>query len=373
MTPNNYLMTRRIPFEFFYFVVRRLFFRRIPVVRHPKVIDTISLYFKLALIKPSNHVINAWKYCRRGLFSLSSKEISFNHRGFHRSTDRIRQRLETVGGAFVEGYNLALEHGTPEFAASDLSVIDPELQGFAFEGAGMGFALLDRLTPWRRDRISRFLQGDGDVHAYMVHVGAGWVWARFPFGFRRQYKKLDPLLGWLAFDGWGFHEGFFYWPKYMAGRPAPKKLIGYERRVFDQGLGRSFWFVNGGNIELIAQMIANFSSARRSDLWSGIGLAATYAGMTSETSLAELRARSGSFSPQLAQGAAFAAKARQRAGNLTDYTSLATNVLCRMPALEAARLCDQMVENLPDNFGPPAFEIWRQRIQNHFTPNLQPK
>ena len=83
----------------------------------------------------------------------------------------------------------------------------------------------------------------------MVHVGVGWVWARVPFGFRRRQRRLDPLLGWLAFDGWGFHEGFFHWPKYIAGQPAPKKLKGYERRVFDQGLGRSFWFVNGGNIE----------------------------------------------------------------------------------------------------------------------------
>ena len=278
-----------------------------------------------------------------------------------------------MGGAFVKGYNLALEHGTPEVVGSDLNVIDPELRGFGFEGASMGFALLDWLTPWRRDRISRFLHGDGDIHAYMVHVGAGWVWARLPFGFRRQYKKLDPLLGWLAFDGWGFHEGFFHWPKYIAGQPAPKKLIAYERRVFDQGLGRSFWFVDGGNIELIAQTIANFSPDRRPDLWSGIGLAATYAGMISETSLAELRALSGTCSPQLAQGAAFAAKARQRAGNLTDYTNLATNVLCSMSALEAARLCDQMVENLADNVDPPAFEIWRRRIQNHFTPNLQPQ
>jgi hypothetical protein len=243
--------------------------------------------------------------------------------------------------------------------------------GFAFEGAAMGLALLDFLTPWRRDRISKFLRGAGASHAYMIHVGAGWVWARMPFGFRRAQKKLDPLLGWLAFDGWGFHEGFFHWPKYIAGQPAPKKLSGYERRVFDQGLGRSFWFINGGNVELIAQTISNFSADRQSDLWSGIGLAATYAGIISEASLDELREKSGSFQSQLAQGAAFAAKARQRAANLTDYTNLATKTLCGLTTAAAARLTDEALENLPADSDVPAYEIWRCRIQNHFLQTRQ--
>ena len=44
--------------------------------------------------------------------------------------------------------------------------------------------------------------------------------------------------------------------------------------MFDQGLGRSFWFVNGGNPELIAQTIHSFPDSRQADFWSGIGLAA---------------------------------------------------------------------------------------------------
>jgi enediyne biosynthesis protein E3 len=313
------------------------------------------------------------KQFRRRVFGIPEKAIDFKRRGFRAAPDDISHRLEDVCSSFVAGYHSALESGSVRELEFCLDQVEPERRGFAFEGAAMGLALLDLLTPWRRERIGEFLRGVGDPHAYMIHVGVGWVWARFPFGFRLQRKKLDPLLDWLAFDGWGFHEGFFHWPKYIASQPAPKKLSGYERRAFDQGLGRSFWFVNGGNIELIAQMIANFPSDRRPDLWSGIGLAATYAGMINETSLAELRAKSGSFSPQLAQGAAFAAKARQRAGNVTDYTNLATSVFCSMSALDAARLCDQTEENLPDNAEPPAFEVWRRRIQNHFAPSLQPQ
>lgn len=283
----------------------------------------------------------------------------------------MRTRLEQVGEVFLLGYHAALEHGDTETLALELNAVELEWRGFAFEGAAMGLALLDFLTPLRRTRINNFLSGAGVAHAYMVHVGIGWVWARMSFGFRRAQKKLDPLLNWLAFDGWGFHEGFFNWPKYIAGQPAPKKLSGYERRVFDQGLGRSFWFVNGGNIELIAQTISNFSADRQSDLWSGIGLAATYAGIVSEPSLGELREKAGGFQPQLAQGAAFAAKARQRAGNLTDYTNLATKILCGLAAADAALLADEALENLPADSDVPAYEIWRRRIQNHFAPIRQ--
>jgi hypothetical protein len=99
-------------------------------------------------------------------------------------------------------------------------------------------------------------------------------------------------------------------------------------------------------------------------LWSGLGLAAAYAGIVPEASLLKLREKSGSYWPQLAQGAAFAAKARQRAGNLTAYTELAAKTLCGLCAGEAARLTDAALENLPS--AERAYEIWRRRIQDHF-------
>jgi hypothetical protein len=207
----------------------------------------------------------------------------------------------------------------------------------------------------------------------MLHVGVGWVWARLPLGIDRARRRLDPLLGWLAFDGWGFHEGFFHWPNYIDGQPPPARLVGYSRRVFDQGLGRSFWFVNGGNPELIERTLNVFSAGRQSDLWSGIGLAATYAGVATESVLRALVEGAGPHRHALAQGAAFAAKARQRAANLTGYTENAARALCGLSATGAARLCDSTLENLPAEDAQPAYEVWRQRIQSHFQKMPQPQ
>ena len=303
---------------------------------------------------------------RRRWLGLRPEETSFTRRGFRSATAGMQARLERVGATFVAGYHAALEADSPEAVALDLSRFEPELRGFAFEGAAMGLALLDRLSPWRANRVRGFLCGPGDAHAYMIHVGIGWVWARMPFGFRRARRKLDPLLGWLAFDGWGFHEGFFRWPEFVPNHPPPARLQGYERRVFDQGLGRSFWFSNGGNVALISQTVSSFAATRRADLWSGLGLAATYAGGADESTLGKLRESSGPHWPQLAQGAAFAAKARQRAGNFTADTDCAAKILCGLSADEAARLTDSALENLPLDSLEPAYEIWRRRIQNHF-------
>lgn len=308
---------------------------------------------------------------RRRALGLRPGETSFARRGFRGATIERQARLESVAATFVHGYHAALVANAPEEVTDELGSVPAESRGFAFEGAAMGLALRDRLTPWSATRLQRFLRGAGDAHTYMIHVGVGWVWARMPFGFRRARRRLDPLLGWLAFDGWGFHDGFFHWAGCSANRLPPSRLQGYERRVYDQGLGRSFWFSNGANAKLIAQTIAAFAAPRQPDLWSGIGLAATYAGGVGGDELTTLREVAGVHHVQLAQGAAFAAKARQRAGNTTAHTDQAAAILCRLSVEEAARLCDTTLENLPSNGPEPAYEIWRQRIQNHFQTNPQ--
>ena len=293
-----------------------------------------------------------WGSIRKRLFGISLEEVSFTRLGFRGNPGEARQRLERVPIAFATGYHAALEDDREEPLLTKLNTVDLEQRGFAFEGAAMGLALLDYLTPWRRNRVASFLRGAGAAHAYMVHVGVGWAMARLHAGIPRARARLDPLLGWLAIDGYGFHEGFFHWPRYIEGQPAPSRLRGYDHRAFDQGLGRSLWFVEGADVTRIPRTLTAFATERRADLWRGIGLAATYAGGVGEAELKALREAASASRPQLAQGSAFAAKARQRAGNLVPHTELACRTLCGLSAEEAARLTDVALESLsPDDFG----------------------
>ena len=302
----------------------------------------------------------------RRVFGISIEETRFERRGFRGGDPRARRRLETIGAAFLSGYHAALaDHRIARLAAS-LESVDVELRGFAYEGAAMGLSLLDTLTPWRRDRWATFLAGPGERHAYMVHVGAGWARARLGGDPDRFLERHDPLLGWLVLDGWGFHDGYFDWPRTIGERRAPPRLIGYARRAYDQGLGRAAWFVDGAEVERVAATLASFEASRREDLWSGVGLAAAYAGGAEESALQDLRERAGEHGAALAQGAAFAAQARRRAGNPAPHTDLACRILCGMGADQAAETTTEALRGLPAGGPRPAYETWRRRIQERF-------
>jgi|HubBroStandDraft_6_1064221.scaffolds.fasta_scaffold26294_2 hypothetical protein len=304
---------------------------------------------------------------RMTLFGISAGEASFERRGFRPSDRKAQHRLEVIGATFLHGYHSALELSRLTALEMRLLEGEPETQGFAFEGAAMALGILDFLTPWKRNRFQQFLRGPGAPHKYMLHVGLGWAWARLPLSPTRSLAKLDPLLGWLAIDGYGFHEGYFNWPTYKAGRIAhPRRLNGYATRVFDQGLGRSLWFVEGANIRRVGAAISALDSARHPDLWSGVGLACAYAGELDSHGLQELRILAGPLADKMAQGAAFAAKARQLAGNPAPHTDAACRVLCGMTADQAAAVTDRTLPDHSRGDMTAAYEIWRQRMQSEF-------
>jgi hypothetical protein len=305
----------------------------------------------------------------RYALGLSPQEATFSRRGFYATNLGVRERLEDIGRTFISGYNQALDTNDLATLARRLANTENELCGFAYEGAATALALLDHLTPWNCGRLRRFIDGPAAGHVYMAHVGAGWAIARIPWLRQRLdafLAQLDPLLCWLAIDGYGFQEGFFKSRKNITAKKYPAGLSGYARRVFDQGLGRSLWFVNGTDVSRISETITSFPEIRRADLWSGVGLACAYAGRVDHTALERLRAAAGGWTPDLAQGAAFAAKTRQRAGNQADHTETACWLLCGLSAEAAAKITDDALEHLKSDGEEPAYEIWRRRIRAKF-------
>jgi enediyne biosynthesis protein E3 len=306
---------------------------------------------------------------RKVVFSISFEEATFARRGFRVSDTRAQQRLEQIGNVFLQGYHAVLEEDALEALDLQLRTVDTELRGFAFEGAAMGLTLLDSLSLWKGKRLQTFLNGPGAAHIYMVHVGVGWAVARLPWLRRHveQYlARLDPLLRWLAVDGYGFHEGYFNWRRAIERQAIPNQLKGYARRVFDHGLGRSLWFLEGADVLRISSTVASFDPERHADLWSGVGLACAYAGGVDQGDIEVMRMAAQAYTPQLAQGAAFGAKARQRAGNPAVHTEMACRILCGLSTEAAALITDVALERLPGNGEEPAYEVWRQRVQAQF-------
>lgn len=307
-----------------------------------------------------------WGWLRQRLFCISPEETTFARRKFRGGDVEVQQHLEQIGRTILQGYHAAIADDNPETLVPRLNAVEAEWRGFAFEGAAMGLALLDYRMPWKQNRVEVFLAGGGADHSYMVHMGIGWVMARLHQPIEQSIVRLDPLLGWLAVDGYGFHEGYFYWQRYIKKQVIPSGLSDYALRVFDQGLGRSLWFVDSADVTCLPFTLYRFHPERRADLWSGIGLACAYAGGVDRPALESLRIASADYWPQLAQGVAFAAKARARAGNPAVHTDLACEVLCGMSAEAAAEMTDMALKNLQSDGALPAYEVWRQRIQCQF-------
>ncbi|MFY1575850.1 DUF1702 family protein [Verrucosispora sp. WMMD703] len=312
-----------------------------------------------------------WRTIRQNLLTPKTTEASFATRGFVARDEASRELLESVGVHFLTGFRYAVGERGPVEAAARLETVEPDLRGFAYEGAAMGFAVLDGLTGGRR--LARFLAGPADRHVYMVHVGLGWAMARLPRWRWRAVQPTDRLLGWLALDGYGFHQAYFHTQRYV--RERHRDRIGswpgdpagrWTGQVIDQGVGRALWFVAGADPDRVADTIDKFPVERREDLYSGTALAATYAGGARRELLLRLAERGAAYAPAMAQGSAFAAQARRRAGLTSEHTGVATEVFCGTPAAQAAEVTEHALDGL-DHDGPvPAFLVWRQRIAQQF-------
>lgn len=306
---------------------------------------------------------------RKRIFEISFEEVTFDRRGFNDSGRAARERLEHIGRSFLQGYHASLCDEGHDVLASKLEAIDREFCGFAYEGAAMGLTLLDQLSLRKRERLLTFLNGAGSNHAYMIHVGVGWAIARVPW-LRRNFNKavdhLDPLLCWLAADGNGFSDFYFRFPEFLRKPERLNRLQGYTRHAYAQGVGRSLWFVAGASADQISRWISLLPSSLHGDLWSGAGLACAMAGGADRAAIERLKSLSGDHQAAVAQGAAFAAKTRQQAGNPTQHTEMACQILCGLDADSAAQLTDATRRCLPEDGKVPAYEIWRLRIQSQF-------
>lgn len=310
----------------------------------------------------------------RGLvLAPTLEEVSFAGRKFTVPPTAATDRLETVPQAVVCGFEWAIAATDLRDLNRRLRLVDEEQRGFAYEGATMAFTILDTI---RGQRTRQLLSGPGERHIFLAYIGIGFAMARLP---RPLWKKVlpelpsryHPTMSWLAVDGYGFDLAYFHTERWVRRQEIPAAYpwqgsSDYFPRAVDQGIGRALWFVHGADPARVAAAVRRFAEYRRADLWSGVGLAAAFAGGCPGEGLAALRESAGSYRPDLALGAVFAIKARTYADFVPPHTALAAQELTGLTVEGATALADS-TEVEPSGTGPlPQYEIWRQRIRAHF-------
>lgn len=311
----------------------------------------------------------------RGLvLAPSLEDVSFAGRGFSVPPTSATDRLEAVPQAVVCGFEWAIAAHDLTDVKRRLRLVDEEQRGFAFEGATMAYTILDTI---RGNRTRELLSGAGEKHLLLAYIGIGFAMARLPRPLWRKVlpdltSRYHPMMSWLAVDGYGFDRAYFDTERWVDRQeiPAAYPWQGspeYFPRAVDQGIGRALWFISGADPDKVNAAVRRFAPGRQADLWSGVGLASTFAGGCPPEGMAELRKSADEHWAELALGAVFAVKARTHAGFVPEHTVLANEQLTDL-SIEGASALSDRTEVGPDGSGPlPQYEIWRRRIRAHFT------
>ena len=308
-------------------------------------------------------------FLRRFLLGLSVGGMDQFWKDFPGPETDTRKWLRLSSNAFMNGYNTSLELGLSHILFSELQAFDPSFRGFAYEGAGMGMAMIDYIIPGNQNRFQRFVDSSPN-YTSLAYIGAGFAIAVLRRDLNRSLSTMDPMQRWWAIDGYGFYKGIFNWKGSVGKQRVPKQINGYALRAFDRGVGRAIWFALSGNIDEIVRTLKAFPESRHPDLWAGIGVASTYAGGVEKQILEELITAAGSYASYLPLGSSLAANARYRADNIVDHNNLACSVYCGMSAENAAKLTFTVEQELAGTkqepvFTPePVFELYRETIRS---------
>jgi hypothetical protein len=257
------------------------------------------------------------------------------HRADRGGGEEVRRHLDGAADALLRGFDMALDDEGAERLAAGLAGLPDLVRGFAYEGAGAALTVLDRFLPAPRSRFEALRRGPGAPFAVLIHVGAGLALSRVSRHIEDDTRGLDAEMRWMPLDAYGFERAVFARERVVSGGEVPP-LSGYGRRAFDQGLGRGLWFRCATGLERITRTIAGLAPERHADIWSGVGLAAAYAGPNTEASLAALDEAARPHGPSVRLGIACAAFMRSDGRNPSPHTERAARVLCGMPGERAA-------------------------------------
>ncbi|MFG1791010.1 DUF1702 family protein [Nocardia sp. NPDC049149] len=304
---------------------------------------------------------------RAALFVPSPASVRTVMQSFEQSNPHAALELEQVTMNLVGGIDKAVRSSNNAELVAQLAQVPPKYRGFAYEGAAVGLTAIDSLSPGHRAH-DLIVGPESKVHDLTMVVGVGLALAKIP---KQRWKKLfpqHPLFKWLAVDGYGFYKAFFQKPRYVDRQHVDTRYPRWMgdranlQRIADNGLGRALWFIGGGTPKAVAERIGGFAEQRHADLWSGVGIAVTFAGGVEPVDMEELWEVAGQYRPQVSLGCAMVTKIRQQTKSSNEHSEAAARVFCGHSVAETDALIDDSLLDLPTDGSSATYLRWRDRI-----------
>lgn len=242
-----------------------------------------------------------------------------------------------------------------------LNVYEPEFRSVAFEAAAMCVALNyflkgNSLLSWKE-----FLKLSGGKHNTQIHIGMGWALAQQAAEPTAYLKECPPMMRYRLMDGYGYYEGIFRKRKTIISRQAPDWNDETAKSAYDQGLGRSIWYLNGGKPKEVQQMMEGFEERRMRDLWRGLGIALCYVGGVDEHIIYKIKSAAGKYLPQFSAGVLMAAASRVEADSVNQDTKVVATRVCNKTPQELWKESNVIKTNLETDEN--AYAKWIEALE----------
>ena len=284
------------------------------------------------------------------------------------------QRVNGILSSFSGGFNAMITRPSESGWAAYCDSLPVLYRPFAHEGAAMGHTLR-RLLRYDPAVFEVQVVGPHPGFRYLHYVGLGF-WS----GMRKHDPRrvmgvvggLDPLHGWLCYDGYGFKHGFF---DYLRDPGCFSRFDGFDeaaRHVAYQGVGRSFWFVFMGDHDALIEHIGRLGGYA-CDGAGGLGLAAVFVYPDRLEIAQELgRKLPTEWHDDFHLGMCFGLKAR----SINDEGQFARDV-GRLDAgvgeaiWAAIGACDEAEREVRSEGGADSYRRWRGRVRQWMAGHLE--
>ncbi|CAN5538354.1 hypothetical protein BH10BAC1_BH10BAC1_09700 [soil metagenome] len=249
----------------------------------------------------------------------------------------IASKMERIQTIFHDSQELVSQNKSITELVTHLETTDKDFLPVAFEAAAMAMALKDfssgdAILNWQT------LLNSSKKFACQIYLGMGWAVAREKRNIISFIDELNRNMQFRIWDGCGYFDGVFRQRQTVKGQKRLEHIQAKDYQAYDEGLGRSLWYICKGDEKKLEELLQQFAPDRHADLWRGIGIACSFVGGFEEAALKNLLLIAGHHSIQLGIGAAMVAKSRIESDCKTEDIELACTIFCNLNAQEAMNI-----------------------------------